>query len=149
MLDLMFKNLHFVSSYVGKNQGVFIVEWYDRRTLYPMLIKSYNHLHLVGDVDSTFTNQDVDKDYGLNIFQMTSNNIEIVKEIITRELLDFKRFHVDMKDIKNHVQWWGKHESKFPIIGFFVKQILRIISSQIETKHIFSFVAILTSLKTC
>jgi hypothetical protein len=96
MLDLMFKNLHFVSSYVGKNQGVFIVEWYDRRTLYPMLIKSYNHLHLVGDVDSTFTNQDVDKDYGLNIFQMTSNNIEIVKEIITRELLDFKRFHVDM-----------------------------------------------------
>jgi hypothetical protein len=44
-----------------------------------MLVKLYNHLHLVGDVNSTFTNQDVDKDYGLDIFQMTSNNIEITK----------------------------------------------------------------------
>jgi len=32
---------------------------------------------------------------------MINNNAEIVKEIITRELLDFKRFHVDVKDIKN------------------------------------------------
>jgi hypothetical protein len=110
-----------------------------------MLVKSYNHLHLVGDVDSTFTN--VDKDYGLDIFQMTSNNVEIVKEIITRELLDFKRFHVDMKHIKNPIQWWEKHESKFPTIGSLAKQILKIIGSQIETKHIFCFVAILTSLK--
>jgi hypothetical protein len=31
---------------------------------------------------------------------MTSNNVEIVKEIITRELLDFRRFHVDVKYIK-------------------------------------------------
>jgi hypothetical protein len=114
-----------------------------------MLVKSYNHLHLVGDVDSTFTNQDVDKDYGLDIFQMFGNNIEIVKEIITRELLDFKRFHVDMKDIKNLVQWWEKHESKFPTISFLAKQILRIIGSQIETKQFFSFVAILTNLRRC
>jgi len=44
---------------------------------------------------------DADKDCGLNIFKMINNNAEIVKEIITRELLDFKRFHVDVKDIKN------------------------------------------------
>jgi hypothetical protein len=30
---------------------------------------------------------------------MTSNNAKIAKEIIGRELLDFKRFHVDVKDI--------------------------------------------------
>jgi hypothetical protein len=65
-----------------------------------VLVKSYNHLHLVGDVDSTFTNQDVDKDYGPDIFRMTNNNVETVKEITTRKLLDFKRFHVDVKDIK-------------------------------------------------
>jgi hypothetical protein len=31
---------------------------------------------------------------------MTSNNTKIAKEIVKRELLDFKRFHVDVKDIK-------------------------------------------------
>jgi hypothetical protein len=31
---------------------------------------------------------------------MTSNNVKIAKEIVKRELLDFKRFLVDVKDIK-------------------------------------------------
>jgi hypothetical protein len=31
---------------------------------------------------------------------MTNNNIKTTKEIVTRELLDFRSFHVDMKDIK-------------------------------------------------
>jgi hypothetical protein len=78
---------------------------------------------------------------------MTSNNVKIVKEIITRELLDFTRFHVDVKDIKNPPQWWEKHEYKFHVIGFLVKQILRIIGSQIETKRIFSLIGILTCLR--
>jgi hypothetical protein len=31
---------------------------------------------------------------------MTNNNAEITKEIVIRELLDFKKFHVDVKDKK-------------------------------------------------
>jgi hypothetical protein len=31
---------------------------------------------------------------------MTNNNAKTTKEIVTRELLDFRRFHVDVKDIK-------------------------------------------------
>jgi hypothetical protein len=30
---------------------------------------------------------------------MTSNDTKIAKEIVERELLDFKRFHVDVKNI--------------------------------------------------
>jgi len=137
MLDLRFKNLCLVSSYVGKEQGVSIVEEYDRKALYPMLVKSYNHLHLIGDVVFNFTKQDADKDCGLNIFQMTNNNAETTKEIVTRELLDFRRFHVNMKDIKNLLQWWEKHEFRLHPTGFLAKQILRIVSSQIETEYIF------------
>jgi hypothetical protein len=148
MLDLRFKNLCLVSSYVGKKQGVSIVEEYDRKALYPM-VKSYNHLHLIADVVSSFTKQDVDKDCGLNIFQMTNNNAENAKEIVTRELLDFRRFHVNVKDIKNLLQWWEKHEFRLHAIGFLTKQILRIVSSQIETEYIFSLAEILTSLKRC
>jgi hypothetical protein len=33
---------------VGREQGMFIVEKYDEKTLYPMLLKFYNYLHLVG-----------------------------------------------------------------------------------------------------
>ncbi len=44
---------------------------------------------------------------------------------------------------------WEKHESKFLKIGFFVKQILRIVGSQIEIECIFSLVRVLTSLKRC
>jgi hypothetical protein len=38
---------------------------------------------------------------------MTINNIETTNEIVSKELLDFKRFHVDVKDIKN----------LFPMVG--------------------------------
>jgi len=114
-----------------------------------MLVKSYNHLHLVEDVVFSFANHDAYQDCGLNIFQMTSNNIKTTKEIVTRELLDFKKFHVDVKDIKNLLQWWKKHEYKFSTFGFLAKRILGIVGSQIGTKHIFSLVGILTSLKKC
>jgi hypothetical protein len=45
MLDPRFKNLHIVSSFVGREQGVALVEEYDRKSLYPMLVKCHDHLH--------------------------------------------------------------------------------------------------------
>ncbi len=56
MLDPRFKSLHFVSSNVDEEQRIFVMEQYDRKMFYPMLVKSYNHLHLVGDVAFGFTN---------------------------------------------------------------------------------------------
>jgi hypothetical protein len=68
MLNPRFKNFRLIFSYVGKKQGVSIVQQYDRKAWYPMLVKTYNHLHLVGNVASSFVDQDVDKDCGLDIF---------------------------------------------------------------------------------
>ncbi len=39
---------------------------------------------------------------------------------------------MNVKDIKCPLQWWEKHESTFPIVGFCVRQILKIVGSQIE-----------------
>ncbi len=101
MFDPRFKSLHLVSSYyVAKKQRVSIAEQYDRKALYPMLVNSYNHLHFIEDVAFDFVDQDDEEDYELDISKMTSNNVKTIKEIVTRELLDFKRFHVDVKDIK-------------------------------------------------
>jgi hypothetical protein len=55
--------------------------------------------------------------------------MKTTKEIVTRELLEFKRFHVNLKEIKNPFQWWEKHESRFPIVAFLARQILGIVSS--------------------
>ncbi len=119
----------------------------DMKVLYPMLVKSYNHLHLVEDVAYGSINQDVDQDCGLDIFQTIGNNIKTTKEIVTRELLDFKRFHVDVKDIKNPFQQCKKHESRFHVVGFLAKKILGIVGYQIEIECIFSLARILTSLR--
>jgi hypothetical protein len=45
MLNPKFKNFCIVSSFVGREQGVVIVEEYDKKTLYPMLMKCHEQLH--------------------------------------------------------------------------------------------------------
>ncbi len=46
MLDLRFKCLRMISSFVEKDQGIAIVQEYDKKSLYPMLVKCYEHLQL-------------------------------------------------------------------------------------------------------
>jgi hypothetical protein len=45
VLDLRFKNLRLMSSFIGSDQGISIVEKCDIMSLYPMLMKFYYHLH--------------------------------------------------------------------------------------------------------
>jgi hypothetical protein len=146
MLDPRFKSFRLVSSFIGREESVSIVDEYDRRNLYPMLLKCYHHLHpmtkFVGCV-----NQVGDKDLNLVIFQQIASISEPSKELVTDELLIFKHYQVDPKNIKYFLQWWGKHEAMFPTIVFFTCQILSIIGSQIEIERISFLAFILTNLK--
>jgi hypothetical protein len=45
MLNLRFKSLCIISSFVGREQGVVFVEEYERKSLYPVLVKCYEHLY--------------------------------------------------------------------------------------------------------
>ncbi len=45
MLNPRYKSLHIVSSFVGREQHVVLVGEYDRKSLYPMLVKCHEHLH--------------------------------------------------------------------------------------------------------
>jgi len=81
MLNPKFKSLHLVCSFVGREEGVSVVDEYDRRTLYPMRLKYYHHLHpmtkfvacvdQIGDVDSS-----------LDIFQQITSTSEPSKELV-------------------------------------------------------------------
>jgi len=59
MLDPRFKSLHIIFSFVGRGQGVALVEEYDRKTLYPMLVKCHEHLHPLVRLNRNCLDQDI------------------------------------------------------------------------------------------
>jgi hypothetical protein len=38
--------------------------------------------------------------------------------VVNKKLLMFRRFQVDVKDIKCLLEWWAKHKSLFLIMAF-------------------------------
>ncbi len=136
MLDPRFKSFHLVSSFIGLEDCVNILDEYDRKTLYPMLLKCYHHLHpmtkFVGCV-----NKKTHEDCNLDIFRQTAFTSQSTNELVIRELLILKHYQRDPKDIKCPVQWWGKHEVMFLIVGYFACEILDIVRSQIEIDFFF------------
>jgi hypothetical protein len=133
MLDLRFITLCLVSSLIGHEQSKAIFEKYDKKSLFPMLLKCYYHLHQLVEYERGVVDQRIEEDRSLDIFEMTTNTSEPTTKLVNRELLIFKFYQVNVKDIKCPLQRWAKHESMFPLVGFCARQILRIIGSQIET----------------
>jgi hypothetical protein len=67
-------------------------------TLYLMLLKCYHHLHPLSE--NATIDQAVDEYCYLNIFEMTTSKNELTNELVSKELLIFRRFQVNVKDIK-------------------------------------------------
>jgi hypothetical protein len=119
MLDLRYKNLRVVSSFVGREQNVVLVEKYDRKSLYLMLVKCHEHLHPLVRSEKNSTNHNIfDEDYNLDIFENIASASEPNEIIVKRELLIFRRYQLDVMDIKYPFQWWQKHEAMFFTIEF-------------------------------
>jgi spore coat polysaccharide biosynthesis predicted glycosyltransferase SpsG len=50
----------------------------------------------------------VKEDSNLDIFEMTTNTSEPTMKLINKELLIFKRYQVNVENIKSPPQWWEK-----------------------------------------
>jgi hypothetical protein len=59
----------------------------------------------------------------LDIFEMFVTTNELPKEVVNEELLIFRRFQVDVKNIKCPLKWWAKHESLFLLQPHFWKSV--------------------------
>jgi hypothetical protein len=68
MLDLRFKSICLVSSFLGYKEGVKIVEWYYKRSLYLMLLKWYHYLHPMVKFEIGCAYQTIDANSNLDIF---------------------------------------------------------------------------------
>jgi hypothetical protein len=47
----------------------------------------------------------------VDIFEMFARTSELAKEMVNKELQMFRKFQMDVKDIKCPLEWWVKHES--------------------------------------
>jgi hypothetical protein len=72
MLDLRLKKNCLVFSLIGHEQGKAIVEEYDKKSLFPMLLKCYYHLHPLVESERGVVDQRVEEDMSLDIFEMTT-----------------------------------------------------------------------------
>jgi hypothetical protein len=57
--------------------------------------------------------QRVEKDSNLDIFEMIVGTSEPTTKLINRELLIFKHYQVDVKDMKCPLQWWENMKACF------------------------------------
>ncbi len=111
-----------------------------------MLLRCYHIFHPMAKFGQV-ANMQTNEEYSLDVFEMYAGTSEPTKEVVNKELLMFRRFQVDVKEINCPLKWWVKHESLFPTMAFLAHQIFGIVSSQIETKRFFSLARILTNLK--
>ncbi len=90
---------------------------YDKKSLYPMLTKCYEHLHPF--VKSLADESISYEDSSLDIFEQIASTSELAEELVKRELLLFKHYQLYIKVINCPLLWWKKYEAMFPTIGFF------------------------------
>jgi hypothetical protein len=70
ILDPRFKSFRLVISFVSQEEGVNIVNEYDKKTLYPMLLKCYHHLHpITKSIICVNQTKIGDKNFSLGNFQ--------------------------------------------------------------------------------
>jgi hypothetical protein len=69
------------------NKNISILEKYNKKSLYHMLVKCYHHLHPLTSNGSASMKERVIENCSLNAFEMTISTSEPTMELVSRELL--------------------------------------------------------------
>jgi hypothetical protein len=97
--------------------------------LYLMLAKCHEYLHHLVRWDRNCVDQD--------IFEQIASTNEPIEKLVKRELLVFKRYELDVKDIKCPLQWWQKHETMFATIRFLADKFWVLLDFKLKHKEFF------------
>jgi hypothetical protein len=82
------------------NKNISILEEYNKKSLYLMLVKCYHHLHPLTSHGSAFVKERVIENCNPNAFEMTISTSEPTKELVNRELLISLKNEMNLKEIK-------------------------------------------------
>ncbi len=143
MLDPRFKSMKLVTMFMGHENVAFEIVKYDEKLLMLLLIEG-NKFLMFSKVEVIFDLHSKVNSKGL--FHITSSIVETYKDIVSKELVGFQQFPLDVKGYKCALSWWHKKEHKFLTISLLVHHIISILASQIKTKCIFSIIEIFTTL---
>ncbi len=113
MLNPIFKSFRLVFSFIGWKQVISMVETYDKQYLFSISLKCHHVFHLVLEFETVV--DWLNDDFCFGIFEMIVGIGELAKELVNMALQMFWKYYIDAKDIKCPLEWWGKHESLFPI----------------------------------
>jgi hypothetical protein len=113
-----------------------------------MFLKSYHHLHPLPKAKSYFVYKN-DEYNNLDILKMVAVNSELHHKLLISQ--NFNKICMKIIDISkiSNAFWSGRKNMKLCSHGVLARQILGIISFQIEIERICSLVGILTNLRVC
>jgi hypothetical protein len=83
------------------------------------------------------------------MFSVGASMEESSRAFITKELSLFWRLAIPSPMCANPFAWLKTHEDQFLNVGFFVKQVLWILRSEIEIEIVLSLVGVLIALRCC
>jgi len=145
MFNPRFKSMQSVTMYLGCENVVIVVE-YDKKLLF-LLLMEVNKLLIFNKVETIFDFHS--QVYSKILFRTIMTIANTYKDIVSKELVGFWQFPINVKSYKCALSWWCKKKHKFLNIVLLAQHIFGIPINQIETKHIFSIVGIFTTLCKC
>ncbi len=143
MLDMCFKCLDVVQTFVGWAKVMEMVAKYDTKFLMSLLVAAF-HLQNPGSFDPIDALMVVNAD---SIFGLMTSNKTILQGLLKNELSLFYHLHVKPEHYLLPLTWCKSHELQFSNISFVARQILGILGFQIETERIFNIARVLTRLQ--
>ncbi len=97
MLDLRYKNHRIVSIFVGKELAVGVVEDYDKKALFPLLLNTYQFLHPLTN-SSSMGEKASDEEFNLTFLRCLLGQLSHSKEVVSQEVNLFRKYP-DIKEI--------------------------------------------------
>jgi hypothetical protein len=139
MFDVRFKTMLLVTMYVGCEIIIVVIVEYDKKISLPLLMEA-NKLLMPKNVETT---HNIHSQVDFESLFHTTTTITYTYKDMSRELVGFHWFPIDVESYNYVLSWWLKEKHKFPTI------ILNILTSQIEIKPIFSIAIIFMALYRC
>jgi hypothetical protein len=123
VLDPRFKSMRLVTMFMGHEDVTFVIVEYDEKLLIFLLMEIIKFL-MFGKVEIIF---DFHSEVNFEgILHITSLIVETYKDIVSKELVGFQQFPLDVKGYKCALSWWHKEEHKFLTISLLAHHIISI-----------------------
>jgi hypothetical protein len=91
MLNIEYKNLKIVFTFVGKELGVGVIKDNDKKALFLLLLKIYQFIHLLAN-SSSMAKKAREENSNLEIFEMSPRTTKPSKEVVRQKVDLFQRY---------------------------------------------------------